>query len=133
MKVSPMPARCVIHSLNCADMKQHPPVPEKPECRAALAVLSSEMLAGDRQALFPRSWLGPRTPLLYDATTQERDEIQFSIAVQGSVTIVLYGLRMPSILRSSFVDPSSWRASSLNSETSRLSNKPKPTLGTPPT
>jgi hypothetical protein len=96
----------VIHSVYCADMKRHPLVPEKPECRPALAVLSSEMLAGDRQALSPRSWLGPRTPLLYDATTQERDAIQISIAVQGSVKIIQYGLRMPSntVLRSSFAE-----------------------------
>ena len=39
--------------------------------------------------MFPRSWLGPRTPLLYDATTQERDAIQISIALHGSVTIIL--------------------------------------------
>ena len=89
MKVNPMPARCVIHSVNCAEMKQHPLVPEKPECRAALAVLSSEKLAGDRRALFPRSWLGPRTPLMCDGTTQERDAIRISIALQGSVTIIL--------------------------------------------
>jgi hypothetical protein len=87
-----MPARCVIHSVNCAaEMKQHPLVPEKPGCRGALAVLSSEMLAGDRKALFPRSWLGPRTPLMYDATTQEHDAIQIPIALQGSVLIILYG------------------------------------------
>jgi hypothetical protein len=75
MKVNPMAARSVIRSVNCADMKQHPLVPKKPECRPVLAVLSSKMLAGDRQALFPRTWLGPRTSLLYDATTQERDAI----------------------------------------------------------
>lgn len=52
-------------------MKRHPLVPEKPECRPALAVLSSKMLAGDRRALIPRPWL----LTLYDATTQERDAI----------------------------------------------------------
>lgn len=77
-----MPARCVIHPVNCADMKQqlqHLLVPEEPGCRPAQALLSSEMLARDRRAMLPRPWLGPRTPLLYDATTQERNAIQISI------------------------------------------------------
>ena len=122
MKVSPMPARCVIHSVNCADMKQHPLVPEKPECRAALAVLSSEMLAGDRKALFPRSWFGPKIPLLYAATAQERDGIQISITIQGSVTIILYAWRPADAehtvqycarVSRIFANTSLWRASSL--------------------
>jgi len=46
MKITPKAARCLIHPVNCADMKQHPLVPEKPECRPVQAVLSSEMLAG---------------------------------------------------------------------------------------
>lgn len=60
--VNPMPLGCLIHSLTRVDVKQHPLWPEKPECGPAQAVLSSEMLAGDRQAPFPLrgSWPWPR-------------------------------------------------------------------------
>lgn len=45
-------------------------------------------------------------------------------------TTILYGLRMPSILRSSFADPCFRRASSLKRRTD--CQMAKPTLGTPP-
>jgi hypothetical protein len=79
-------------------MKQYPLVPEKPGCRPTLAVLSSEMLAGDRQALLPRSWLGQRHH--YCRMRYHRNVMGYkfrSPSRDQSQEIIVYGLRMPSI------------------------------------